>query len=78
MVHQPSPISLTGVAKKKDVPWHITGLFPVFDFQKQKTRTAGLVFSGLGPVQLWSFPSLETGPSNTICLCMCTLLVDSP
>ena len=43
----------------------ITGLFPVFDPQKQKTRTAGPVFSGLGPVQLRSFSSLETGPSNT-------------
>ena len=32
---------------------------------KLKDQTAGPVFSGLGLVQLQSFSSLETGPSNT-------------
>ena len=43
-----------------------TGLFAVFDSQKSKDRTAGPVFSGLGPVQSRSFSSLGTGPSHTI------------
>ena len=42
-----------------------TGLFVVLRSQKWKDRTAGLVFSSLGPVQLRSFSSLETGPLNT-------------
>ena len=42
-----------------------TGIFAVLRSQKWKDRTAGPVFSGLGPVQLWSFSSLETGPLNT-------------
>ena len=42
-----------------------TGLFAVLRSQKQKDRTAGPVFSGLGLVQLQSFSSLETGPLNT-------------
>src|SRR5271155_4986996 len=42
-----------------------TGLFAVFNSQNPKDWTAGLVFSGLGPVQSRSFSSLETGPSNT-------------
>ena len=42
-----------------------TGLFVVLRSQKWKDRTAGLVFSSLGLVQLQSFSSLETGPSNT-------------
>ena len=44
-----------------------TGLFAVLRSQKWKDQTAGLVFSSLGPVQLRSFSSLETGPSNTNC-----------
>jgi hypothetical protein len=43
-----------------------TGLFAVFDSQKSKDRTAGPVFSSLGPVWLRSFCSLETGLTNTI------------
>ena len=42
-----------------------TGLFAVFDSQKSKDRTAGPVFSSLGPVWLQSFCSLETGLTNT-------------
>ena len=42
-----------------------TGLFAVFDSQKSKDRTAGPVFSSLGPVWLQSFCSLETGLPNT-------------
>jgi len=42
-----------------------TGLFAVFDSQKSKDWTAGLVFSSLGPVWLQSFCSLETGLPNT-------------
>jgi len=34
--------------------------------QKPKDRTTGPVFSGLGPVQLRSFCSLETGLPSTI------------
>ena len=42
-----------------------TGLFAVFDSQKSKDRTAGPVFSSLGPVFLRSFCGLETGLTNT-------------
>ena len=42
-----------------------TGLFAVLISQKWKDQTAGPVFSSLGLVQLRSFSSLETGPSNT-------------
>jgi hypothetical protein len=42
-----------------------TGLFSVFDSQKSKDRTAGPVFSSLGPVWLQSFCGLETGLPNT-------------
>ena len=42
-----------------------TGLFAVFDSQKSKDRTAGPVFSSLGPVWLRSFCGLETGLTNT-------------
>ena len=42
-----------------------TGLFAVFDSQKLKGQTAGLVFSSLGLVWLRSFCSLETGLTNT-------------
>ena len=42
-----------------------TGLFAVFDSQKSKDWTAGLVFSSFGLVWLQSFCSLETGLTNT-------------
>ena len=46
-------------------PVHENGIFAVLRSQKWKDWTAGPVFSGLGLVQLWSFSSLETRPSNT-------------
>ena len=42
-----------------------TGCFSVFYSQKSKDRTAGPVFSSLGPVWLRSFCGLETGLPNT-------------
>ena len=50
------------------------GLFAVLRSQKWKDRTAGPVFSGLGPVQLRSFSSLETGPLNTTFKRSCWIL----
>ena len=44
-----------------------TSLFAVFDSQKSKGWTAGLVFSSLGPVWLQSFCGLETRLTNTNC-----------
>jgi len=49
----------------------ITSLFSVLESQKWKTKTAGPVFCGLGPVQLQSFFSLGTGlPSTTPINCI--------